>query len=96
VQWIWAIKDEVSESDTCPYEIIEYPGGLYAVAVSVDGDGESHDKVREKIEKWLENTNFTIDNDREYMGNMIYADDEIKKGLGYHQMNLYTPIKLRK
>ena len=27
---------------------------------------------------------------------MIYVDDEIKEGLGYHQMNLYIPIKLRK
>lgn len=66
--WIWAVKDEVTEADTHPYEIIKYSGGLYAVAVSVDGDGESHDKVRNKTAKWLESTNFTIDNDRELMG----------------------------
>ena len=93
--WIWAVKDAVREVDTHPYEIIEYPGGLYAVAVSVDGDGESHNKVRSKTEKWLESTNFIIDNDRELMGHMIYVDDEIKEGLGYHQMNLYAPIKLK-
>jgi len=93
--WIWAVKDEVTEADTHPYEIIEYPGGLYAVAVSVDGDGESHNKVRRKTAKWLENTNFVIDSDRELMEHMIYPDDEIKEGLGYHQMNLYAPIKLR-
>ncbi len=95
-EWIWAIKDETTEADTRPYKIIEYPGGLYAVAVSVDGDGESHDKVRRKTEKWLENTDFIIDNDRLLMGHMIYVDDEIKNGLGYHQMNLYAPIKLKK
>lgn len=95
VEWISAVKDEVTEADTHPYEIIEYPGGLYAVAVSVDGDGESHDKVRRKTEKWLESTNFIIDEEREPMGHMIYVDDEIRKGLGYHQMNLYAPIKLR-
>ncbi len=94
-EWIWAIKDEVSESDTDPYEIIEFPGGLYAVAVSVDGDGESHDRVRQKVEKWLESTNFMIDRDRDHMGHMIYVDDEIRAGLGYHQMNLYAPIKLK-
>jgi DNA-binding transcriptional MerR regulator len=94
-EWIWAIKDEITEVDTHPYKIIEYPGGLYAVAVSVDGDGESHDKVRRKTEKWLESTNFIIDGDRELMGHMIYPLDEIKAGLGYHQMNLYAPIKLR-
>lgn len=95
-EWIWAIKDEVSERDTYPYEIIEFPGGLYAVAVSVDGDSESHEKVRRKVDKWLESTNFIIDNDRTFMGNMIYVDEEIREGLGYHQMNLYAPIKLKK
>ena len=95
VEWIWAIKDEVTESDTRPYKIIEYPGGLYAVAVSVDGDGESHNRVRRKTEKWLEDTNFVIDSDRELMGHMIYVDNDIKEGLGYHQMNLYAPIKLK-
>lgn len=96
VEWIWALKDEVTGDDTAPYDVIEYPGGLYAVAVSMDGDGESHDKVRSKTEKWLEKTNFVMDRDRGMMGHMIYVDDEIKEGLGYHQMNLYAPIKLRR
>lgn len=94
VEWIWALRDDVTKADVSPYEIIEFPGGLYAVAVSVDGDGESNNQVRKKTERWLERTNFVIDNERGLMGHMIYVDDEIKEGLGYHQMNLYTPIKL--
>lgn len=95
VEWLWALKDEVTEADTHPYKVTEHPGGLYAVAVSVDGDGESYDKVRSKLEKWLEGTNFILDNRRGFMGHMIYVDDEIKRGLGYHQMNLYAPVKLK-
>jgi len=95
-EWIWSVKDEVTEADTRPYEIIEHPGGLYALAVSIDGDGDSYDKVSSKVAKWLENTRFIVDNERSSMGHMIYVDDEIKEGLGYHQMNLYTPIKLNK
>lgn len=95
VEWLWGLKDDVTEEDTFPYKIIQYPGGLYAVAVSMDGDGESHDKVNRKIEKWLESTNFVIDSERALMGHMMYVDEEIKKGLGYHQMNLYTPVRLR-
>lgn len=95
VEWIWALRDDVTKADVSPYEIIEYPGGLYAVAVSVDGDGESNNQVRNKTERWLERTNFVIDKERGLMGHMIYVDDEIKEGLGYHQMNLYTPIKLK-
>ena len=93
--WIWALQDSVTESDVYPYKIINYPGGLYAVAVSVDGDGESHNRVRSKTEKWLESTNFIIDTEREFAAHMIYVDGEIKEGLGYHQLNLYAPIKLR-
>lgn len=94
-EWLWAVRDEVTQTDTSPYEITEFPGGLYAAAVSVDGDGESNNKVRSKMEKWLENTNFVIDSTRPLMGHMVYVDDEIRQGLGYHQMNLYAPVKLK-
>ena len=94
-EWFWCVKDEVTEADVAPYEITEFQGGLYAVAVSADGDGKSHNKVRAKVAKWLKTTNFIEDTDRVKMGHMIYVDDEIKKGLGYHQMNLYLPVKLK-
>ncbi len=48
-----------------------------------------------KIEKWIERTNFVIDDSRATSVHMIYVDDEIKKGLGYHQLNFYAPIKLK-
>ena len=47
---------------------------------------ESHEKVRDKVAKWLANTNFVPDNTRALMGHMIYVDEEIKEGLGYHQI----------
>jgi len=98
--WIWRITDEATEADTAPFKITEFQGGLYTVAVSVDGDDESHNKVRSKTAKWLETTKFVIDNNREMLGHMIYAngDDanpDILKGLGYEQLVLYAPIKLK-
>lgn len=93
-EWFWAVKEGVTEADTFPYKITEHPGGLYAAAVSLDGDGESQDRVRAKTAKWLEGTNFVFDDSRLWMGHMVFVDDEIRAGLGYHQMNLYTPIKL--
>ncbi len=95
LEWIWRIKDEITEADVSPYEIIEHPGGLYAAAVSIDGDDESGNKVLKKIEKWIEKTNFVIDDSRTTSVHMIYVDDEIRKGLGYHQLNFYAPIKLK-
>lgn len=95
LEWLWRIKDEITQADTAPYEIIEHTGGLYAAAVSKDGDDESGSKVMQKIEKWIEKTNFVIDDSRTTSVHMIYADDEIRKGLGYHQLNFYAPIKLK-
>jgi len=94
VEWLWRIRDEIGEEDVNPYTIREFDGGLYALAVSVDGDDDSHGKVRSKIIRWLETTNFIRDDDRTELGHMIYVDENIKKGLGYHQLNLYFPIKL--
>ena len=53
-----------------------------------------HDKVRSKTAKWLESTNFIIDNNREMMGHMIYTgkSNEIYKGLGYEQLVLYGQL----
>jgi len=93
-EWMWRIKDWVTEDDVNPHPIREFEGGIYALAVSVDGDNTSHGKVRKKIIKWLETTNFTRDEERTELGHMIYVDEEIKRGLGYHQLNLYFPIKI--
>lgn len=93
LEWLWRLKDEITADDTAPYEIVEHPGGLYAVAVSIDGDVESGHKVRQKVKKWIEKTNFVIDDSRAAPAHMIYVDDEIRKGLGYHQLNFYVPIK---
>ena len=93
--WVWRVKDSVTEDDTTPYEIINFEGGLYALAVCIDGDGDSHGKVYNRILKWVETTNFVIDNARPSTGHMIYVDDDVKAGLSYHQLNLYVPIKLK-
>jgi len=94
-EWFFGVKDGVTDADVRPYKITEFQGGLYAVTVSVDRDGESHNKVRAKVERWLETTSFVEDESRVKMGHMIYVDEEIKKGIGYDQMNLYLPIKLK-
>jgi hypothetical protein len=39
-----------------------------------------------------------MDNEREMLGHMIYTDDhnpDIMKGLGYEQLVLYAPVKLK-
>ena len=100
-EMICAIKDDIKQEDVSPMEIIDFKGGLYAMAVSIDEDDESIQKVQEKIFQWIENTNCEIDKNRKFMFNMPHLDEnnayqqDIEKGLGYRQMQRYVPIKLK-
>jgi len=100
-EWICAVKDGVTDADVSPFTLIDFPGGLYAIAVSIDEDDESIRKVHDKISRWLESTNFEHDQSRGFMCNMPYLDEadalnkDIEKGLGYKQLQRYVPIKLR-
>lgn len=93
--WLWSVQNSVTESDVTPYEIIDFPGGLYATATSIDSDMESMDAVIFRIKSWLETSGFVIDESRNHqqMTQMIYCLDEIKEGLGYEQLQIYLPIK---
>ena len=100
-EMICSIDDDLRFEDVEDLEIINFEGGLYAMAVSIDEDDESINKVQEKIIKWLDTTNFILDEDRAFMFNMPYLDEgndfqqDIEKGLGYRQMQRYLPIKLK-
>lgn len=100
-EWICAVKDGVTDADVSPLKLIDFPGGLYAMSVSIDEDNESIQKVQDKIFHWIESTNFELDKSRDFMCNMPYVEDgdiankDIEKGLGYKQLQRYVPIKLK-
>ena len=95
--WIWAMAEGVTQADTAPYEIIDFEGGIYAAAVSIDGDDDINGRVYNGIKKWVATSGFKLDErpGHQTMCNMIYPHDDLKKGLGYHQLELYVPIKLK-
>lgn len=51
--WLYAVEDWVTEKDTNGYEIIEFEGGLYANAVSMDGDDDISGRVYMGIKQWI-------------------------------------------
>jgi len=95
--WIWAIYDWVNETDTAPYNIIEFEGGLYAAAISIDGDDDINGRVYEGIKKWIGTSGFELDErpGHQTLCHMPNPTEEIKKGLGYEQLDIFVPIKLR-
>ena len=96
--WIWAVEDWVTEADVEPYEIIGFKGGMYAAAMSVDGDDDINGRVYEGIKKWLETSGFELDERTGHrtLCHMVNPTDEIKHALGYHQLDIYVPIKVRR
>lgn len=95
--WIWAVEDWVKEEDVDPYEIIEFKGGLYAAAMSMDGDDDISGRVYDGIKKWLETSGFELDEQPGHrtLCHMVNPTDEINAALGYHQLDIYVPIKVR-
>ncbi len=95
--WIWAVEDWITEADVEPYEIIEFKGGLYAASMSVDGDDDINGRVYEGIKKWLKTSGFELDErpGHRTLCHMVNPNDEITAALGYHQLDIYVPIKVR-
>ncbi|MCL2665829.1 MAG: GyrI-like domain-containing protein [Defluviitaleaceae bacterium] len=94
-EWGYAVP-EVPE-DTGGFDVIDFPGGLYAVAISVDADGADHDRVYNGILEWVNNSGcFVLDetDERRSLGN-ITSPPGIKKIIGYDQMDLYFPIRIK-
>ena len=88
----------MSEDDVAPYKLIEFAGGLYAVAVSIDDDGESLLGVYHMIRKWIDSSGFEYEerHECEMLMNIQNPDDEFNNALGYKQLEIFIPIKIRK
>lgn len=94
-QWGYAVSE--IPKNTGGLDVIDFPGGLYAVAISVDADGADHDRVYNGILEWVEKSGcFVLDetNERRSLGN-ITSPAYIKDFMGYAQMDLYFPIKIK-
>jgi len=73
------------------YDIIDFKGGLYAIATDIDQqtDMTALDACRDEF---LKTNGFVVDESRPRMGNVI-TSPKTEKIMGYNQMDYYTPIK---
>jgi len=95
--WIWAVEDWVTAEHTAPYDLITFEGGLYAAAMSIDGDRESYQTVCKRIREWIDSSGFEPDErpGHRTMCHMLDPEEDIRRALGYDQMDIYVPIKLK-
>ncbi|MNC53372.1 hypothetical protein D3C75_1027760 [compost metagenome] len=81
--------------DTAGFEVVDFEGGLYAVATSIDGNEEDSSKVYHQIVEWVVNSGcFEMDEGRFSLGH-ITTPQSATKAMGYAQMENYIPIKIK-
>ena len=75
------------------FDIMDFPGGLYAVATDIDGQTDVEALNRE-VDAFLEKSGFERDPDRFDLGKII-TPPSVSEILGYNQMDYYTPIRAK-
>lgn len=98
LEWLWAVKEDVTGADVAPYCLTEHPGGLYASAITVDGDDERMTRTMAEVLQWIGTTGFEPDEGpaRRTLCHMLEPDESIRAALGYDQMEILVPIRIRK
>ena len=89
--WLYMYEDGMNVPNE--FEIIDFKGGLYAVATDID---QKTDKrlMDTEIDQFLSENGFKRDTSRSELGNII-TSPLAKKIMGYEQMDYYIPIKAK-
>ena len=91
--FVWWYMYEDGMNVPNEFEIIDFQGGLYAVATDID---QKTDKefMNAEINKFLGENGFERDTSRSELGNII-TSPLVKNITGYEQMDYYFPIKAK-
>lgn len=90
--WLYMYEDGMNVPGA--FEIIDFQGGLYAVATDIDQKTDT-ELMDTEINKFLSDNGFERDPSRPALGNII-TSPLAKEIMGYEQMDYYIPIKQSK
>lgn len=95
--WIFPVKDNVSDADVWPYEIIEFPGGIFLVATADENDNADLNETVASMHQWIKNSEVF-----EYgpfpqsgMCNMPNPDGVADRMLNIAQQQIFLPLRVR-
>ena len=90
----WGLAVAEIPADTGGYEVINFPGGLYAVANYADNDAEG---AYTNIKKWVEESCcFAPDEGRNHLWHGFSCCAEtVQPVMGYYQYDFYFPIHVK-
>jgi AraC-like DNA-binding protein len=92
---IWLYPYPAHPGERVIYDAVDFKGGLYAAAISRDGDDLDGERAVHQIKEWILTTNyFQIDEspERHELFHVITSDPAFER-MGYRQLDIYVPIK---
>jgi hypothetical protein len=92
---VWLYPYPAGKEETVIYDAVDFKGGLYAAAISRDGDDLDGERAVHQIKEWIRTTEyFQIDenSERHELFHVITTDPAFEK-MGYRQLDIYVPIK---
>lgn len=90
--WLYIFEDGMTVPPEL--EIIDFQGGLYAVATDIDQKTDK-ELMNKEIDKFLSENGFERDTSRPELGNII-TSPLVQEIMGYEQMDYYIPVKAGK
>ncbi len=100
--WYYALTDTSRNAngagDANDFEIVDFDGGLYAAAVSVDNDDTDGGRVYAGIQEWVAQSGcFELDErPGHYSMFHVITPPAAYELLGYRQLEIFVPIKASK
>jgi hypothetical protein len=93
--WYYALPPDADDPEE--FDVVDFVGGLYAVAISKDEDDADGERVYAGIKKWVEDSGvFEVDeNPRRHSMFHVVTPDEAYKAMGFRQLDIFVPIKVR-
>jgi hypothetical protein len=92
--WYYAIPDNAVID--CEFEVIDFEGGLYASDVAIMDNSEDEERVFGSIKEWIENSEiFELDERPGHYDLSHGITSAVENVMGYMQLEIYVPIKLR-
>jgi hypothetical protein len=92
---VWYYAANPVPADTGGFEVVDFPGGLYAAAVSRDGDDDDGNMVRQAIADWVASSGcLEFDSSRGH-GELFHVitSRAAAEALGYSQLEIFVPVR---
>jgi hypothetical protein len=92
--WFYAVPDDAVIN--CEYEVIDFEGGIYASGVAICDNREDESRVYRAIKEWVKKSGvFELDERPGHYDISHGLAPNLQKTMGYLQLEIYVPIKLR-